>query len=114
MREAALARQIEHENDPLVSTFQAYFSLFARWLRVSPLHPFYALFATAKVKDQLCFQQFIDTSDDPPKDVVFSIRPPHVENILAGTKTVELRRRFSRTVKVGTRALIYSTTPHVH
>jgi len=37
-------------------------------------------------------------SDGPfRKDVVVSIHPTHVEKIVDGTKTVELRRRFSCT-----------------
>ncbi|MEJ7783295.1 MAG: ASCH domain-containing protein [Solirubrobacteraceae bacterium] len=43
-------------------------------------------------------------------DVLMSIRPMYTEAILAGTKTVELRRRrpsFSR----GTRILVYATSP---
>ena len=45
------------------------------------------------------------------RDVVFSIRPVHAEKILDGSKTVELRRRFTNGVKPGTLALIYSTSP---
>jgi predicted transcriptional regulator len=45
------------------------------------------------------------------RDVIFSIRPVHAEKILDGSKTVELRRRFTDGVKPGTLALIYSTSP---
>jgi predicted transcriptional regulator len=41
--------------------------------------------------------------------VVFSIRPPHAEKILAGKKTIELRRRFAD--DPGALALIYTTSP---
>jgi predicted transcriptional regulator len=47
----------------------------------------------------------------PSRDVLFSIRPVHAEKILAGNKTVELRRRFANAVTPGTLALIYSTSP---
>jgi hypothetical protein len=47
----------------------------------------------------------------PSRDVIFSIRPPHAEKILDGTKTVELRRRFTGDVRLGTLALIYTTSP---
>ena len=47
----------------------------------------------------------------PSRDVLFSIRPVHVEKILTGDKTVELRRRFASAVTPGTLALIYSTSP---
>ena len=43
------------------------------------------------------------------RDVVLSIKPKYVTQILAGTKTVEMRRRFA--VDPGVWALIYSTTP---
>lgn len=43
-------------------------------------------------------------------DILISIRPKHVEDILSGKKTVELRRRAPR-VPVGTRVWIYSTLP---
>jgi predicted transcriptional regulator len=45
------------------------------------------------------------------RDVIFSIRPVHAEKILGGSKTVELRRRFTSAVRPGTLALIYSTSP---
>lgn len=47
----------------------------------------------------------------PSRDVLFSIRPTHSENIFMGNKTVELRRRFASAVTPGTLALIYSTSP---
>lgn len=47
----------------------------------------------------------------PSRDVIFSIRPAHAEKILDGTKTVELRRRFTSGLKPGTLALIYATSP---
>ena len=43
--------------------------------------------------------------------MIFSIRPVHAEKILDGSKTVELRRRFTSGVRPGTLALIYSTSP---
>lgn len=45
------------------------------------------------------------------RDVVLSIRPRYAERIFDGTKTVELRRRFSEAVPSGALACIYSTTP---
>jgi predicted transcriptional regulator len=47
----------------------------------------------------------------PSRDVLFSIRPAHADRIFDGTKTVELRRRFTSDIKPGTLALIYSTSP---
>jgi predicted transcriptional regulator len=45
------------------------------------------------------------------RDLLISIRPTHVEKIVAGLKTVELRRRFSEDVAAGAVILIYSTSP---
>lgn len=45
------------------------------------------------------------------RDFLVSIRPTHVENIVQGRKTVELRRRFSEDVAPGAVLLIYSTSP---
>jgi predicted transcriptional regulator/DNA-binding XRE family transcriptional regulator len=47
----------------------------------------------------------------PSRDVILSIHPAHAEKILDGTKTVELRRRFTDGVAPGTLALIYTTSP---
>jgi predicted transcriptional regulator/DNA-binding XRE family transcriptional regulator len=45
------------------------------------------------------------------RDIVLSVKPRFAEKILDGSKTVELRRRFSSAVPSGARAWIYSTTP---
>ena len=47
----------------------------------------------------------------PARDVVLSIKPQYSNQILNGSKTVELRRRFPINVPSGTLAYIYSTTP---
>ncbi len=44
------------------------------------------------------------------RDVLMSIRPVYAEAIFAGTKTVELRRRRP-SFPLGTRAIVYSTSP---
>ncbi len=51
------------------------------------------------------------SATEPKKTVLFSIRPVYVEKILAGQKTVELRRRFPEAGMSGCTALIYSTSP---
>lgn len=43
-------------------------------------------------------------------DAIISIKPRHVENILSGDKTVELRTR-SINLPVGSRLWIYTTLP---
>jgi predicted transcriptional regulator len=50
-------------------------------------------------------------ASEPRRDFLVSIRPQYVARILAGQKTVELRRRFPESVSVGTMAYIYSTSP---
>lgn len=40
-----------------------------------------------------------------------SIKPSYAHLILEGSKTIELRRRFSERVAKGTRILIYATNP---
>jgi predicted transcriptional regulator len=50
-------------------------------------------------------------ASEPRQDFLVSIRPQYVAKILAGQKTVELRRRFPEAVSVGTMAYIYSTSP---
>lgn len=51
-------------------------------------------------------------ADEPSRrDFLVSIHPTHVEKIVEGVKTVELRRRFSETVAPGAIILIYSTSP---
>lgn len=51
------------------------------------------------------------TESSSRRDFLVSIRPTHVENIVHGRKTVELRRRFSEHVAPGAVLLIYSTSP---
>jgi predicted transcriptional regulator len=42
--------------------------------------------------------------------IIISIRPEHVRNIMAGRKTVELRRRFPKALATGV-LFIYSSSP---
>jgi predicted transcriptional regulator len=45
------------------------------------------------------------------RDIIISIRPEHVRNIMSGRKTVELRRRFPEGLATGCMMLIYSSRP---
>lgn len=49
--------------------------------------------------------------DFASQDVLFSIKPIYADQILAGRKTVELRRRFTNAEVTGSLAFIYSTSP---
>lgn len=61
---------------------------------------------------RLCLPSILGPKQLPPsRDVIFSIRPTHASKILDGTKTVELRRRFTGGIRPGTLALIYTTSP---
>jgi len=44
-------------------------------------------------------------------EIIISIRPEHVRNIMAGRKTVELRRRFPEGLAAGGLMLIYASSP---
>jgi predicted transcriptional regulator len=48
---------------------------------------------------------------DAKRTVLFSIRPFYANKILAGQKTVELRRRFPEVGMSGSTAMIYCTSP---
>ena len=61
--------------------------------------------------DQLVLPLVGDGPFAPQRDVVLSIRPVYTEHILAGRKTVELRRRFPMSAPNGTLAYIYSSSP---
>jgi predicted transcriptional regulator/DNA-binding XRE family transcriptional regulator len=63
-------------------------------------------------EEQFCLPEILGPRQLPPsRDVIFSIRPAYAKKILEGTKTVELRRRFTGGVTPGTLALIYTTSP---
>lgn len=44
-------------------------------------------------------------------EIIISIRPEHADNIMAGRKTVELRRRFPEGLAAGGLMLIYASSP---
>jgi predicted transcriptional regulator len=51
--------------------------------------------------------------EKPPfrRDLLVSIRPKYASKIIAGEKTVELRRRFPEAEATGAIALLYSSSP---
>ena len=61
--------------------------------------------------DQLVFPIFDDEHFRSQRDVILSIKPEYSEQIIDGTKKVELRRRFPVNVPDGTLAYIYTTSP---
>lgn len=60
---------------------------------------------------QLTLPGFPPRGSPSGRDVVLSVKPRYADKILDGTKTVELRRRFSDAIPSGANAWIYSTTP---
>jgi predicted transcriptional regulator len=66
----------------------------------------------AELDDQLVLPGFPNpVPKNAGRDIIFSIKPHYASQILGGSKTVELRRRFSSEVNPGVMAWIYSTTP---
>lgn len=116
MHQAALSR-LEQQDDILLSTLLGYVKNIGANLQM-----------LAQLNDVLFPLAILDGNPNPidldwlgpsnlgdldqsKRDVVFSIKPQHSERILAGQKTVELRRRFPRKVVPGGLAFIYTTTP---
>ena len=46
-----------------------------------------------------------------PEDILMSIKPSYAQMILEGSKTIELRRKFSGVANIGKKILIYATSP---
>lgn len=61
--------------------------------------------------NQLVLPFLDDEPFKPQRDIVLSIKPVYSEKILAGSKTVELRRRFPVSAPNGALAYIYATSP---
>jgi len=119
---------MERRDDILLSTLQAYIEALGGQLHVSATFPdgeavslvgeshWYPRETPATLLEPLEDGQLSLPNIPGPsqisrsQDVIFSIRPVHAEKILDGSKTVELRRRFTA-VRPGTLALIYSTSP---
>lgn len=68
--------------------------------------------AGVEQEEQFCLPEILGPRQAAPsRDVIFSIRPAHATKILDGSKTVELRRRFTGGISPGTLAYIYTTSP---
>jgi predicted transcriptional regulator len=46
-----------------------------------------------------------------PTDIVMSIRPEYADKIMAGQKTIELRRRIPKSLRLGQTVYIYASSP---
>lgn len=117
--QAAISK-IEHRGDVQMSSLQRYVEALGARLHIDASFaadtPFLSHFRDAfetdvPDDDQLVFPIFGDDLFRPQRDVVLSIKPQYSEKIIAGEKTVELRRRFPTSAPKGTIAYIYSTSP---
>lgn len=102
---------LENRGDFLFSTLEAYVRSLGGVIDLTICFPSEKSGRNNGDPAQLALTDLFYTQSNSQKDIVFSIHPQHVDNILAGKKTVELRRRFSSKVSPGTRVLIYSTSP---
>ncbi|WP_027553695.1 helix-turn-helix domain-containing protein [Bradyrhizobium sp. Cp5.3] len=117
--QAAISK-IEHRGDVQISSLQKYVEALGAELRIEATFTREALkklrFEGAfdpdlQDDDQFVFPIFGDDLFRPKRDVVLSVRPVYSQKIMAGEKTVELRRRFPISAPSGTVAYIYSTSP---
>ena len=119
VQQAAISK-IERGGEIYLSTVQRYVEALGASLRLNAHFPidaplsarFYGAFDVEQGHDdQLVLPLLGDEPFKPQRDVVLSIKPIYSEKILAGHKTVELRRRFPVSAPSGALAYIYSTSP---
>jgi predicted transcriptional regulator/DNA-binding XRE family transcriptional regulator len=108
--QSALSR-LEMRSDILVSTLRQYVEAVGAALRIEiVLSPDFGRRLAAGRSSNGRQSALLAGTVPSHRDVVFSIRPKYAEKIEAGTKTVELRRRFPQ-LNAGTVAFIYTTSP---
>ena len=119
VQQAAISK-IENGGDVHLSTVRKFVEALGASLRINAsfpadtplmLHLLDAFDVEYGSDDQLVLPLLGDEPFRSQRDVVLSIRPQYSEKILAGCKTVELRRRFPVSAPTGTLAYIYSTSP---
>lgn len=120
VQQAAISK-IEKGGEIYLSTVERYVDALGASLRLNANFPvdvpiaarFHSDHFDAEKSDDN--QPFLPLLGDEPfklqRDVVLSIKPVYSEKILAGLKTVELRRRFPVSAPNGTLAYIYSSSP---
>lgn len=106
----------EARNDMKLSTLQSYLKALGGELEVHAHFPDLGTRTLLhRAKSPESAEQLnlpgIPVSAPRGRDIVLSVKPRFADKILDGSKTVELRRRFSSAVPAGARAWIYSTTP---
>ena len=120
VQQAAISK-IEKDGEIYLSTLRRYVEALGASLRLNGQFPTDAPLSLRLREDAFDVEQWHDDQlilpfleDEmfkPQRDVVLSIKPLYSEKILAGQKTVELRRRFPASAPSGTLAYIYSTSP---
>lgn len=119
VQQAAISK-IEKGGEIFLSTVQRYVEALGASLRLNAHFPTDAPLSLRLCEafdverghdDQLVLPLLGDEPFKPQRDVVLSIKPVYSEKILAGHKTVELRRRFPVSAPSGALAYIYSTSP---
>jgi predicted transcriptional regulator/DNA-binding XRE family transcriptional regulator len=111
---------IENKSDLKVSVIQKYVEALGARLQIDASFSMAASIALhvrelTSIKcyddDQLVLPIFESSDFQNTKEFILSIKPQYSDAIIAGKKTVELRRRFPVNVPTGSRAYIYSTSP---
>ncbi len=119
--QAAISK-IEARGDVQISSLKKYVEALGASLRIEAAFDADSEVST-RIRGELELDEHIShqlvlpifSSDDftieESKDLIISIHPRYSEKILAGQKTVELRRRFPLSTAKGTKIYIYSTSP---
>ncbi len=119
IRQAALSK-IESREDIHLSTLRKYLTALGATLQIDANFNANSSLVTSLKDafdiefandDQFVFPIFEDDQYRSQRDFILSIKPQYSEQILAGSKRVELRRRFPVNVPSGTLAYIYSSSP---
>lgn len=119
--QAAISK-IEARGDVQISSLKKYVDALGASLRIEAAFKADSEIST-RLREELALEEHSDrqlvlpifSSDEifleESKDLILSIHPQYSDKILAGKKTVELRRRFPLTTAKGTKVYIYSTSP---
>lgn len=111
VRQGAVSK-IERRGDIQISSLERYVAALGARLRIDATFP-HGLPNRVQSSDRQLVLPIIDDNSAPEgrRDVVLSVKPRYTDEIMAGRKTVELRRRFPASTPSGTVAYVYSTSP---
>jgi predicted transcriptional regulator/DNA-binding XRE family transcriptional regulator len=115
--QAAISK-IEHRGDVQISSLRRYVEALGAKLRIDATFSADSNLAInirghlGNVDDGVQYVLPLFSEEFSPfRDIVLSVKPAYAEKILEGTKTVELRRRFTLSDVKGITTYIYSTSP---